>query len=476
MTGDNAERVTEATVGEYTVDVPAEGSTVEDPPNGGFRAWLVVSLSAAINFMLAIIVLLIGFGLLITTGSEEDIDLDEDERTEIFEHFTNLSNAYSIFAALFMVRYGYRKTVVFGALVFACTLLVLANVRKEAKDFIKLCFYCPAAMGSSFILLGSLIPVLEYFSTKRRRALLIVRVCTYMAQLLAAGLFFADKIRDSFYWRTAFLGAMALCVGIGILGMFLKDLKLTMNESPSRNTKISFVQRALGVHVLALFKNGLFYGLISLFFFFQLGANPLDSVFQDNDFQEHIGATSSIGTTIAYALVPFIGLILGSLLAWILNKVAAYPSEEFPLFRMIAILVGGASFVLGVASFIATNATFGYGFTFRLLYAICIAYIDMLRDDSIPKMFGPTNTRVVEGFVLLVVGVAGIIATEITGDIDEWQYDFVFCGAMLLLTAIGTGVILVLVLFVFDKGNRVRPLAASGNSRCFPQSSPNHAG
>jgi hypothetical protein len=58
-----------------------------------------------------------------------------------------------------------------------------------------------------------------------------------------------------------------MCVGIGLLGMTLKELKLTMRDDESA----TFVQRTFGVFKKDILKNVLFWSTCIVFFFYQWG-------------------------------------------------------------------------------------------------------------------------------------------------------------------------------------------------------------
>ena len=60
---------------------------------------------------------------------------------------------------------------------------------------------------------------------------------------------------------------MCLSIGIIVLGLFMQDLKLTMKEG--MNT--TFIEKVTGLLDFKIFKQFMFWALIILFFFFQLG-------------------------------------------------------------------------------------------------------------------------------------------------------------------------------------------------------------
>jgi len=83
----------EVEVGGQTFDVPKAGSTVEDPPDGGVRAWLMVALCSFISFLLELIAYLVAFSF--TSKMKEDTGFeDEDEPDDIYFNYRDLIDAY----------------------------------------------------------------------------------------------------------------------------------------------------------------------------------------------------------------------------------------------------------------------------------------------------------------------------------------------------------------------------------------------
>jgi len=74
-------------------NVPKTGSKVEDPPDGGVRAWLMVALCSFISFLLELIVYLVAFSF--TSKMKEDTGFeDEDEPDDIYFKYRDLINVY----------------------------------------------------------------------------------------------------------------------------------------------------------------------------------------------------------------------------------------------------------------------------------------------------------------------------------------------------------------------------------------------
>ncbi|XP_060554831.1 uncharacterized protein LOC132715782 [Ruditapes philippinarum] len=169
--------------GALELEPPAESATFENPPNGGHRAWLIVLSCALINGLLSIMELLIVFSI-IDDKMSSDTGTDEDAQVEISLQFMALVNLYAPMGAVVMIHFGYRATVCIGAGIVMVTVFILSYLEDDTEDAVKFFLYGPASIGTSFIKLGALIPVLEYFTTKRMKALLLSRLGTYAGQII----------------------------------------------------------------------------------------------------------------------------------------------------------------------------------------------------------------------------------------------------------------------------------------------------
>lgn len=75
------------------IDAPKAGTTIEDPPNGGLRAWLIVVSCSLINVILGIIEPFVYFSLL---KPPEDLkkDLNQDDALDIYQVFLSIPSVY----------------------------------------------------------------------------------------------------------------------------------------------------------------------------------------------------------------------------------------------------------------------------------------------------------------------------------------------------------------------------------------------
>jgi len=71
----------EVEVGGQTFNVPGAGSTVEDAPDGGVRAWLMIALCSFINGLLELVFYILAFSF---TASKMKEDTGFDYYHDIF--------------------------------------------------------------------------------------------------------------------------------------------------------------------------------------------------------------------------------------------------------------------------------------------------------------------------------------------------------------------------------------------------------
>ncbi|XP_060556029.1 uncharacterized protein LOC132716724 [Ruditapes philippinarum] len=425
--------------GALELEPPEEGATLENPPNGGYRAWLIVLSCALINALLSSMELLIVASIL---KMASDAGTDGD----IVSLFVALVNLYAPLGAVVMIRFGYRATVCVGAGFVMIAVIVLSYLAAGAEGGVKFFLYGPAAIGMSFIKLGALIPVLEYFTTKRMKALFLSRLGTYAGQIILIFILIRDPPDIK---RRAFLrGCTGFCIGIGLLGLTLQELKLNMKDGTG-----TFVARTVGVGSKQILKSALFWSTCAIYFFYQWGIETPQG--QIPSMAVHLKL--NVAGNLSYALMPTFGELLGMFLAWIFKKV--YYEEESRLhkrklkadrMKVVFGILFVAAFCMSICCFIAPKAvTVWYFFPFSILFAALFAFCEGLRDDAVPEEFGGENVRIVEGLILMFAGLGGVITNEIGAALNDddlhWKELFYYGGGMLLLSAFVTLTVLGLI-------------------------------
>ncbi|XP_053398410.1 uncharacterized protein LOC128556759 [Mercenaria mercenaria] len=129
--------------GALELEPPAEGTTLESPPDGGLRAWLIVLACTGINALFSILRILIQVCLL-DDDMSSDTGIDSDTLDEMDEQLTVLSDLYAPLAALVMIFLGYQATVCIGASVVMVILFFLSYFGDDdTEKFIKFILYGP---------------------------------------------------------------------------------------------------------------------------------------------------------------------------------------------------------------------------------------------------------------------------------------------------------------------------------------------
>ncbi|XP_053398225.1 uncharacterized protein LOC123553455 [Mercenaria mercenaria] len=310
-----------------------------------------------------------------------------------------------------------------------------------------------AAVGISFIQLGALIPVLEYFTTKRMKALFLSKLGNFVGQFILIVILITASSKVTVKWRAFLRGCSGLCIGIGILGLTLKELRLKMKD----DKPVTFVQKTLGLAKKDLLRNVLFWLTCVVYFFYQWGIETPQAQFTDTDMTGRLDIGENIAKALLYALSPTLGLAFGMFLAWMFKKLAYDDSSRLHVrtlkdgrMNIIFGVLMVAAATMGIGCFIAPHAVkFGYFFPFSLLFATFFAFCEGIRDDAIPQEFGWENVRIVEGLILMFVGLGGLISNEIGYETDDekeddWKKLFRYGGGMLLLSSIVTALVLYL--------------------------------
>ncbi|XP_060595817.1 uncharacterized protein LOC132749908 isoform X2 [Ruditapes philippinarum] len=392
------------------LEPPEDGSTLQQPPNGGRRAWRIVMSCLCINGLIVVLRVMIYNSL---TAMSIYNHVPGGTLNEIGNEYPALVPVYSPLAAYVMISRGYRKTVCIGAGIVMVTMIILSLLEGNA-GLIKFLMYGPIAIGISFIEFGGLIPVLEYFTTKRMAALFLSRLGPFIAAIILTIISIFEPGIFTASWRDVLRGPSGICVGIWLFGMTLKELKLAMRDDESA----TFVQRTFGVFNKSIFKNVLFWSTCIVYFFYQWGIET-----PKEELKRFVGMGDSLPKLLTYAFSAPFGLILGKFLAWIFNKMAFNKKS---------------------------------GWFLQNLEGFCEA----VRDNLVPEVFGRENTKVVEGFILMLAGIGAIINREIIEVIHndyDWKTVYRYGGGMLMLSSVVTIVVVVV--------DRLKARQNSWNSR-----------
>ncbi|XP_060599537.1 uncharacterized protein LOC132753129, partial [Ruditapes philippinarum] len=368
--------------GGLELEPPEEGATLENPPNRECRTWLIVLSCALINALLGFMEMVIAVSIL---KMSSDHGTNEILQAEIVLLFVALVNVYAPLGAVVMIHFGYRATVCIGAGIVMVAVIALSFLKEDDEHAVKFFLYGPAPIGMSFIKLGALIPVLEYFTTQRMKALFLSRLGTYAAQII----FFLILTLDSpdINWRAYFRGCTGFCIGIGLLGLTLQELKLNMKDGTG-----TFVARTLGVGSKQILKNALFWSTCVIFFFYQWGIETPQVRFASLPKRNEIEIKRA--GNLVFTLSPTTGELFGMFLAWIFKKVYYKKESRLHLrtlkadrMKVVFRISFVAAFSMSMCCFIAANAfgEFIYLIFLSYLFPALFAFCEGLRDDAVPE-------------------------------------------------------------------------------------------
>ncbi|XP_045197908.2 uncharacterized protein LOC123552362 [Mercenaria mercenaria] len=425
---------------------------MEEAPDGGMRAWLIVLSCFGINLIVQTMTSLIDIGIMDENVTKE-LDLEKAEILKASNYFKSLSDLYAPFAVLVMINFGYKVTVVVGSLIccfsFTNMSMLGGGSEKSIGGYWQFWLCGPAAIGINFLKLGALVPVLEYFTAKRMKALVLSRLGLSLGAFGTMGLIFATHIK----WRTVFRINAGLCILSVAIAFTLRNIgrtKITKNESKSKaKGKNKIFQRIKGIFDIPLFKNRTFWIVMGVFFVFKFGLTPpaltLPTVPMKLSSAESISPSESIGG-IAAANAGGLGGMGSAYLFKRLKWLKRF-SKKSLMFVLTMVAVSGP--IIGIFSVI-TPENSGFYIFFNLVVTIFQALSENMRDESIPSVFGRPDIRITESFLNMFVGVAGMISGAIQHGVDAadkkdgWKVNLRLGGSFLLMVGVVTAVLIIL--------------------------------
>ncbi|XP_033750335.1 uncharacterized protein LOC117334686 [Pecten maximus] len=199
--------------GNLTLELPAAGSTEEQPPDGGAVAWGIVLACTILNACSTTCLMILSF----SAESMKD-DIGEDET----ESITTACNEIRLLAGLGLA-----------------------------------CWY-----------LCAIIPILEYFQRRRLFALVLSNLGSIVSLIIVLVVYVEMTKVGNQMNRTNTLQYLAIPGAVGLAAsFFLRPLQLRMNDKTGQ----SFVEATLGVLNLKLFKDLTLYLVMLVYFFDQFG-------------------------------------------------------------------------------------------------------------------------------------------------------------------------------------------------------------
>ena len=96
--------------GELELEPPGHGTTFENPPDGGVRAWLIVLSCTLINAMMSVMLIMVRVSLLDTEMSK-DTAIDSETLNEMDTQLIALIDLYGMYGCLVTLNNTYVFTV-----------------------------------------------------------------------------------------------------------------------------------------------------------------------------------------------------------------------------------------------------------------------------------------------------------------------------------------------------------------------------
>ncbi|XP_060081867.1 monocarboxylate transporter 3-like [Ylistrum balloti] len=373
--------------------------------------------------------------MLVTVLSQDFAsEFGREKSTDILEAFIAVRKLGVVVAAILMVPLGYRIVGIIGCVMYGGGLFVASWLEKDQEDFAAFLLGGVSGLGSAFLLLTAIVPPLEYFSSKRLRAIGIVRAGEVIAVIGMLLLSFApnlDKdIELDFKWEHNFRYQL-IPIGIALVC----SITLTPLELKSSSSNTNYIGQVVGLVDWKLFKDLVLYFILIIIFLDQFGKPlPIDQ------YSELLNTVEieDINAAIVAPVIPNIGELAGLIL---MILCCCWTNRET---GTVLIVIGIVNIVAGITSCVAPSLeSFGLIAAFGALFGLSKGVFNSLLDNTIPDTFGKGSVRIVEGMFGLMVGIAELVVTPATEDIldiderDPWRFTFYIGGALVIVSGIG---------------------------------------
>ncbi|XP_069137620.1 monocarboxylate transporter 12-B-like isoform X3 [Argopecten irradians] len=422
-------------VGDLELDTSGPRGSVYSPPNGGWRPWMIVLACFIINMCNAVVV------MLVTVFSRDFAkEFGSEKSSDILEAFNAVRKLGVVVAAILMVPLGYRIVGIIGCGMYGVGLFVSSWLTKDQDDFAAFLLGGLSGLGSSFLLLTAIVPPLEYFSSKRLRAIGIVRAGEILGVIGMTFLYIApdlDKDIDIEYkWEHNFRYQL-IPVGVALLCC----ITLTPLELKSSDSRTNYVGRIVGIVDWKLFKDLVLYLILILIFMDQFG-KPLP-INQYNELLDEVEIDDKYAKLVA-PVIPYLGELVGLI---VMVLCCCWKDREI---GTVLILIAIINVVAGILACVAPSLkTFGLVAGFGALFGFSKGIFNSLLDNSVPDTFGKGHVRIVEGLFGLIIGIAELVVSPAEEEIldieekDPWKISFYVGGGIV----IGSGILAILTRF-----------------------------
>lgn len=339
-----------------------------------------------------------------------------------FSLYVVLSGLLSIIAGRLSDRFGPKKVITFGGVIFGSGYLLMSGIHSLWQLY--LCYGIMVAVGASAMYVPVVSMLARWFP--RRRGLMVGFGVSGIGFGIAVVPIIASQLIISFNWRTSLLivGAISL-VSIVLLAQLLKSNPETMVTDSNKNKEadvpiqyksLSLRESAKTRQFWMLFTAWIFYG-----FFFQIG------LVHTVPYATDLGMSALV----AASLLTIIG-ILGALGRISLGFAADKFGNKYVIF--ISLIVLAVAF-LGVS----VSGTVGMLFIFAVLYGVFFG-MGVLLAPIAAEYFGLGALGAITGAINFSNNLGGALSPVLAGYIFDttgsYRLAFILCSILGVAAAI----------------------------------------
>ncbi|KAL4227513.1 hypothetical protein ACF0H5_012957 [Mactra antiquata] len=419
---------------ESSVSVDRRNYTVEDPPDGGFWAWMVVLACGLLHLCNEIVYFIFYDTIVIANFRNGRLATPKDTYTE-FMVFEDIRLAGEFIAALASVFVGFRVVAVFGSLCVGAGFLGAAFVKpSEEIELMGFLVGFLGGIGCSFWRFAAYVAIMEYFRKHRMTALILsgfgrvigifvgYAVIARPLQMLRDPSTSSEDIENMTEWKTYYICQVAPAGVAFIASLLINPLPLVTSR------KSSDCAWCLRIRTTRLCRGGMLFVTVMMYFLYYFGESLPNTTILYWMHGEGFSTDHIIGTLFGIACGVLGGYLL--LAFWPLVK-KLYGS---------LLWMGVFCLVLGLITLIFPvykNPYVSYVAAYGVMLGILQVMFETLLRYVIPIGFGRSYIRWIEGLLGLVAGCATIANNFIAKELVDISPDYLenvyyFAGAAFL--------------------------------------------
>ncbi|XP_053405240.1 uncharacterized protein LOC128558932 [Mercenaria mercenaria] len=432
--------------------------TVEDPPDGGTWAWLVV-LACGILHLCNELVFYLFYDTIVINQYRAIRGVVKDTYTE-FMVFEDIRLTGEIVAACVSVFVGYRVVAAFGSICVGAGFLAASFVDpSEEIELMNFLVGFLGGIGCSFWRFAAYVAVMEYFKKHRMAALILsgfgrvigifigYAVLTKPLQDVWDSTTTTSEIEDMTEWETYYRCQLVPAGVAFIASLVITPLTLIKGR---RTGDCAWFLRIRSTRVC---RAGMLLLVVCVYFLYYLGESlPSTHIIY---WMKGVGFSTNhiLGALFAFAC----GVLAGYLL------LAFWPKTKKLYGSML--WMGALSLLIGLLTLqlpVFTNNYISYVATYSVLLGGSQVMFEILLRYVIPIAFGRQYIRWIEGLLGLMAGIATIANNFIAEELAERSPDFIknvfyFAGAGFVAAGVLAVVVIQLAMCLqFSDRNRER--------------------